>query len=128
MARPLPRRSSNMWWNRALPYRLFLLRELSAVFVAIYMVLLLLLVRQVREGERAFADYLDVLQNPLLIAFHVVALLFVLLHTVTWFQAMPKGLPLKIGDRRIPPLQLIAGNYVVWAVASAVVLAVFLAV
>jgi len=117
-----------MWWNRALPYRLFLLRELSAVFVAIYMVLLLLLVRQVREGERAFADYLDVLQNPLLIAFHVVALLFVLLHTVTWFQAMPKGLPLKIGDRRIPPLQLIAGNYVVWAVASAVVLAVFLAV
>ena len=87
------------------------------------MVLLLLLVQQVREGERAFADYLDVLQNPLLIAFHIVALLFVLLHTVTWFQAMPKGLPLSF-----PPMQLIAGNYVVWAVASAVVLAVFLAV
>ena len=126
MARPLPRRSSATWWNRSMPYRIFLLRELSAVFVAVYMVLLLILVQQVRDGEGSFEDYLDVLQNPALVIFHIVALLFVLLHTVTWFQAVPKALPLKIGGRRVPPMQLIAGNYVIWAVVSVVVLIVFL--
>ncbi len=102
-----------------------MLRELSAVFVAIYMVLLLVLVQQVRDGARSFEDYLDVLQSPVLWVFHVVALLFALLHTVTWFQAVPKGLPIKIGERRVPPLQLIAGNYVIWAIVSVIVLIVF---
>ncbi len=110
-----------------MPYRIFLLRELSAVFLAVYMVLLLILVQQVRDGEGSFEDYLDVLQNPVLVVFHIVALLFALLHTVSWFRAVPKAMPLKIGGRRVPPLQLIAGNYVIWAVVSAVVLIVFLA-
>ena len=127
MARPLPRRSSAMWWNRSMPYRIFLLRELSAVSIAIYMVLLLILVQQVRAGEGSFDDYLDVLQKPVVVISHIVALLFALLHTVTWFQAVPKALPLKIGERRVPPMQLIAGNYVIWAVVSVVVLIVFLA-
>ena len=127
MARPLPRRSSAMWWNRSMPYRIFLLRELSAVSIAIYMVLLLILVQQVRDGEGSFDDYLDVLQKPVVVISHIVALLFALLHTVTWFQAVPKALPLKIGERRVPPMQLIAGNYVIWAVVSVVVLIVFLA-
>ena len=127
MARPLPRRSSAMWWNRSMPYRIFLLRELSAVSIAIYMVLLLILVQQVRDGEGSFDDYLNVLQKPVVVISHIVALLFALLHTVTWFQAVPKALPLKIGERRVPPMQLIAGNYVIWAVVSVVVLIVFLA-
>jgi fumarate reductase subunit C len=126
MARPLPRTSSNLWWNRAMPYRIFLLRELSAVFLAIYMILLLILVRQVRAGDDSFADYLEVLQNPLLIAFHVVALPFALLHTVSWFRAVPKAMVVKVGERRVPGVQLIAGVYAIWAAASAVVLVVFL--
>ena len=127
MPGPLPRTKSNGWWNRRWPYRVFLLRELSSVAVAVYVALLLVLVSQVRDGAGAFADYLDVLQSPLFWIIHAIVLAFVVLHTVTWFQAMPKGLPLKIAGRRVPPMQLIAGNYVIWAVASAVVLIVFLA-
>ena len=89
------------------------------------MILLLVLVQQVRDGAGSFEDYLDVLQNPVLWIFHVVALAFALLHTITWFQAVPKALPLKIGERRVPPLQLIAGNYVIWAIVSVIVLVVF---
>ena len=66
MPGPLPRTKSNDWWNRRWAYRLVLLRELSAFAVAGYLVLLLLLVASVREGEGAFADHLDVLKNPLL--------------------------------------------------------------
>ena len=125
MAQPLPRKKSNIWWNRSGPYRIFLLRELSAVFIAIYMILLLVLVQQVRDGADSFQDYLSVLQTPILLVLHVVVLSFALLHTVTWFQAVPKGLPLKIGEYRVPPVQLIAGNYVIWAIVSVIVLVVF---
>ena len=125
MPGPLPRTKSNGWWNRRWPYRVFLLRELSSVAVAVYVALLLVLVSQVRDGAGAFADYLDVLQSPLFWIIHAVVLAFVLLHTVTWFQAMPKGLPLKIAGRRVPPVQLIAGNYVALVVVSVIVLAAF---
>lgn len=127
MPGPLPRRSSAVWWNRSWRYRIFLLRELSALFVAVYMVLLLVLAREVRGGEGAFEDYREVLQHPVLLVFHAVALLFAILHTVTWFEAVPKALPLKIAGRRVPGMQLIAANYVALTAASVVVAVIFLA-
>ncbi len=123
MPGPLPRAKSNTWWNRRWPYRVFLLRELSAFAVAAYMVVLLLLVQAVRAGDRSF---IDVLEDPRMVAVHIVVLAFALLHTATWFRAMPKGLPLKLGGRRVPPRMIILGSYVAWAAASLVVLAVFL--
>ena len=127
MPGPLPRRSSAVWWNRNWNYRLFMLRELSAVFAATYMVLLLLIAQKVRDGESAFTDFLEVLQSPSLLVFHAVALVFACLHTVTWFQAVPKAMPLKIAGRRVPGMQLIAANYVLWVLVSVVVAAIFLA-
>lgn len=126
MARPYPRTVSNIWWLKRWPYRIFMLRELSSVFLAAYVVLLLVLVTKVHDGAKEFADYLDVLQSPVLIAFHAVALLFVLLHTVTWFQAVPKGLPLRLGEERVPPALVIGASYVAWLVVTVVVAAIFL--
>ena len=126
MAGPLPRRHSNLWWLSRRPYAVFMLREWSALVVAIYVVLLLVLVTKVRDGVAAYDGYVDFLQSPPLIAFHVVALLFALLHTATWFQAVPKGLPLRRGEERVPPALMIGGNYVAWAAVSAVVAALFL--
>ena len=94
--------------------------------VAAYVVLLLVLVTKVHDGASAFEGYLDFLQSPVLIAFHVVALLFVMLHAITWFQAVPKGLPLRRGKERVPPARMIGANYVAWLVVTAVVAAVFL--
>ncbi len=126
MARPYPRTVSNTWWLKRWPYRIFMLRELSAVFVAAYVVLLLLLVTKVHDGASAFEGYLDFLQSPVLIAFHVVALLFVMLHDFTWFQAVPKGLPIRRGEERVPPAAIIGASYAGWLVVSVVVAAIFL--
>jgi fumarate reductase subunit C len=124
MAKVYHPHATDQWWNRRWPYRIFLLRELSAVFIAIYMVVFLLLVSRVRSDD---ADFLDVLKNPLMIALHVLVLAFALLHTVTWFQAVPKAMVLKRGDMRVPGTTMIAGVYGAWAVASIVVLIIFLA-
>ena len=126
MANPYPRQHSNTWWLKRRPYTVFMAREWSSVFLAVYVVLLLVLVTKVQDGRAAYEDYVDFLQSPPLIAFHVVALLFALLHTVTWFAAVPKGLPLRRGEELVPPALMIGGNYVVWVVVSAVVAAVFL--
>ncbi len=126
MTNPYPRQHSNAWWLKRRPYTAFMVREWSAVFLAGYVVLLLLLVMKVQDGGKSYEDYVDFLQSPPLLAFHVVALLFALLHTVTWFAAVPKGLPLRRGENLVPPALMIGGNYVAWAVVSAVVAAVFL--
>ena len=126
MAGPLPRTHSNAWWLKRRTYFVFMMREWSALFVAVYAALLLVLMSKVQDGAAPFEDYVDFLQSPLMIAFHVVALLFALLHTVTWFAAVPKGLPLRRGEELVPPMLMIGGNYVVWAAVSAVVALIFL--
>ena len=126
MQGPLPRAKSNAWWNRSWAYRLFLLRELSAVAVAAYIVLFLVLVTQVRDGAGAFNDYLDLLKSPLFWIIHAVILGFAQLHSSTWFRAVPKSMPLKLGGRPVPPEAMIFGMYGLWAGASIVLLAAFL--
>ena len=123
MPGPLPRAKSNGWWTRRWPYRIFLLRELSAFAVAAYMVVLLLLVQSTRDGDRGF---IETLEHPVMIAVHVVVLLFALLHTVTWFRALPKGLALKLGGRPVPEHLVILGAYAALVAASIVLLALFL--
>jgi fumarate reductase subunit C len=126
MARPYPRQHSNSWWLRRRPYAIFMLREWSSVFVAVYMVLLLVLVSKVRDGAQAYEDYLDFLQSPLVVVFHLVALAFALLHTVTWFVAVPKAMPLRRGEERVPPRAMIGANYLAWAAVSVVIVLFFL--
>ena len=122
----LPRAKSNMWWNRNWAYRLVLARELSAVAVAVYIVLLLLLVSQVRDGQGAFNDHLDLLKSPLFWIFHAVILGFAQLHTSTWFRLTPKALGSRVAGKPVPPQLMVFGMYVLWAGASIVVLAAFL--
>ena len=128
MPGPLPRQKSNTWWNQRWAYRIVLLRELSSVAVAAYVVLLLLLVSQVREGEGAFSSHVDVLTSPLLWIVHLVILAFAQLHSSTWFALTPKALPLKLGGRRVPDALITAGAYGAWLAVSAVVLVIVLVV
>ena len=126
MPGPLPRTKSNAWWNRRWAYRIVLLRELSSVAVAAYIVLLLLLVSQVREGQGAFNDHLDLLKSPLFWVIHAVILGFAQLHSSTWFRLTPKALGSRGAGKPVPPELLGCGMYVLWFGASIVVLAAFL--
>ena len=122
-----PRIHSQTTWFGRWPYRIFVLRELSAVFLAIYMVLFLLLVQKVHDGPQAAGDYIDFLQNPIVIAFHVIALAFAILHTVTWFQAVPKAMRVYRGEERVSPVLMIGANYVAVLVISVIIAVAFLA-
>ena len=127
MAKPYPRQHSTTWYLSHTPYRIFMLREWSAVFVALYVVLLIVLVDRVHEGEAAYDAYVaGVLQHPLMIVLHGVMLAFALLHTATWFRAMPQGMRIKRGEEFVPPMLVIGGAYAALAAVSIVFALVFL--
>ena len=83
---------STWWWLRKRSYFVFVMRELSSVFVAWLVVL------------------------------NAVAFLFVLLHVVTWFNLTPQAMDVRVRGTRVPPVAIIAAQYVGLAVASGFVL------
>ena len=52
------------WWMRRRSYVIFVLRELTSVFVAWFVVYLLLLVRAVARGAAAYQEFLDGMAQP----------------------------------------------------------------
>ena len=56
-----------------------------------------------------------------MIAFNVIALVFVLYHSITWFNLAPKAMPLRMGGRRLPEWMIATPNYIVWITISAVI-------
>ena len=121
-----PRQQSNTWYLKRWPYRIFMLREFSAVFLAAYMIVLLVLVMKVHDGPTAFQDFANTLENPWFVAFNTIALLFALLHTATWFLAVPSAVQLRRGEEKLPPLLLIGAAYALMIGASIAVLALVL--
>ena len=111
---------SRLWWLHRRSYLLFVLRELSGIFIAWFVVFLLLFVRAVGRGEDAYERFLDWAANPFVVALNVVTLAFVLLHAVTWFNLAPQAMVVRMGGRRVPPRVIVMSQYVAWAVISAV--------
>ncbi len=84
------------WWVKKPSYFLFVMRELSSIFVAWWVVFLLILVAAVGRGEGAYEDFLDFAENPAVIVLNVIAFAFVVLHTVTWFSLTPKAMDARL--------------------------------
>jgi fumarate reductase subunit C len=97
------------------------MRELSSIFVAWFVVFLLLLVRAVGRGEAAYDDFLDWAASPAIVVLNLVAAVFLVLHTVTWFSLTPQAMPPRVRGIAVPPLLVIASQYVGLAGVSAFV-------
>jgi succinate dehydrogenase subunit C len=114
-------RVSTFWWLRKRSYVMFILREVSSVFVAWSVVFLLLLVRAVGRGSGDYADFLDWADTPWVLVLNVVSLAFVVYHAVTWFQLTPAAIVVKVRGRRVPGSAVAASAFAGWVVVSAFV-------
>ena len=113
------RRIPVLWWIRKRSYFLFVMRELSSLFIAWLVLYLLLFVRSVGRGEQAYEDFLDWASSPWLVVLNVVAFAFLVLHTITWFSLTPQAMVLDVGGRRVPPAAIIGAQYAGLVVVSA---------
>jgi fumarate reductase subunit C len=112
---------ARFWWAKRRSYLFFMLREVSCIFVAWFVVYLLLLVHATGAGRDSYLRFLDWSANLVVVALNVVAMIFVLLHTVTWFGLAPHAIVLHVRGRRVPARAILAGHYVAWLVVSAFV-------
>ncbi|MGF6885693.1 fumarate reductase subunit C [Nocardia sp. GAS34] len=112
---------STFWWVRRRSYLIFVLRELSSVFVAWFVVYLLLLVHAVSSGSEEYQRFLSWSAGSWVLALNTIALLFVLMHTVTWFNLTPKAIVVRVRGRRVAPVVIVGLNYLLWGLLTAIV-------
>ena len=106
------------WWLKRKSYFLFMVRELTCLFVGGYALFLLILVSRMEDAD----GFSALLTHPLAIAFQVIALPMVVYHTVTWLNLTPKVLVVWRGETRVSPVLIAGIHYVAWIGVSAVVL------
>jgi fumarate reductase subunit C len=118
---------SSSWWLKKRSYFLFMLREFSSVFIAIFLVVFLIQIYQLTSGPEDYAAFVRKLSSAGWLVFNLIALLFALYHSITWFYSSAIVLPLRIGERELPRNLFVALNVGALAVISFVILVLFLA-
>src|SRR5690606_28105956 len=99
----------------------FIVRELTSLSVAFFAIVFLFLIRAISNGPEAYAAYLEALRSPLMIILHLIALVGLVYHSITWFNLAPKAMVVKVGKNRVPGSWIILANYVGWIVISLVI-------
>ncbi len=111
-------RSMKSWWRRDPFFVNYMVREATAVFVAVYALILMVGLIRLAQGEAQWNGWLAALKHPASIAFHVLTLFAFVVHTWSWFRIMPKTMPIIfVGANRVPP-NVITGAGVAAAVVA----------
>ncbi len=116
--KPYQRPVASNWWLSKRTYFLFIVRELTSVFIAAYLALFLLLLYQISVGREAYEAYLRFLATPLMLVFHILALAAALFHTITWFNLLPNIMVVRYGEDRVPAILVAGVNFAAWIAVS----------
>ena len=112
---------SVFWWAGRRSYLIFVLRELSSIFIAWSVVFLLLLVHAVSQGGKQYQQFLNLSSNPWMLALNVVTLAFLVFHAITWFSLAPQAMVVRLRGNRVPRSWITGAHYAAWALLSALV-------
>ena len=110
---------STYWWLKRRSHLVFILREISSIFVAWFVVYILLLMRAVSEGDASYQRFLSWSESGGILLLNVISLFFVVFHAVTWFNLAPKAMVVHLRGKRVPGVLISSSHYAAWAVASA---------
>ncbi len=110
---------STYWWLERWSWMRFILRELTSVPVAWFVVLTLLQLRALGRGPQAYAEFQEWLTNPVVLGLNILSFVGVVFHAITWFGLAPKALVLSAAGRRVPDWLVTASHYLAWLLISA---------
>ncbi|UJF25215.1 fumarate reductase subunit C [Suttonella sp. R2A3] len=112
------------WYMASNFYKLYMLRELTSVPVAIASFNLFWGIAALAlASPEAWTKWLAVQAHPLMIIFNLFAIVAALFNTIKWFEAMPKAIRVQIGEKFVEDKKMILGNWVVFAAITIVLLA-----
>ena len=82
------------WWRRDPFFVRYMIREVTAIAVLVYAIILMFGVLRLSQGEAAFNGWLAALRSPGSILLHLVLLVSFAVHAKSWFDIMPKTMPM----------------------------------
>jgi fumarate reductase subunit C len=114
--------SKTSWFLTHSRYRHYMLHEVSSIFVAIYSAILIVGLFRLAESKEAWEGWLDAVTSPIGVVFHVLAFVFALIHTTSWFKAVPQAMRIQRGEDFVPGKLIVGAHYGVWTAVSVLVL------
>jgi fumarate reductase subunit C len=112
------------WWRRDPFFMRYMQREATAVAVAVYAIVLCVGVVRLAQGEAAWNGWLAALRSPWSLGLHAVLLIAMFIHAKSWFEIMPKTLPMIVlGGRRLTAGTITRAGWAAALVASALLFA-----
>lgn len=95
-------RSMDGWWRKNPYFVEYMIHEATALFVALYALILLAGVVCLANGRHAWAGWVTWVSSPLSIFLHLAILIAFAYHAWTWFHIMPRTLPpIRAGGKRV---------------------------
>ena len=115
------KRVSTYWWLQRWEYLRFVLREISSVFIAWFVVLTLVQIYSASQGPNAYGDFLEFLKNPFVLALNIISFFFVVYHSITWFNLSARAMSIRVGGKKVPGIMISGPNFAAWLFISAVI-------
>lgn len=108
------------WWQRNRNYQIYMVREASAFFAAIWAWNQLRQIKKLNQGEQSYQDYVRSQRSPGSVFLNAVGAGFLTLHTVTWLKLFGGLDLLKFGDRKVSQEQATSAAFVGWGAVSGI--------
>jgi len=110
------------WWTRNRRYFMYVVRELTALPLAVWLLWLLIEIKRAGDGPAGYRPH----GSTAFVVFSVVALLFALYHSVTFLSLAGVIIHLKVLDKPVPPRAIVLTMFGLWLLASVVIGAVLI--
>jgi fumarate reductase subunit C len=112
------------WWRRDPFFMVYMARELTAFAVLAYAIVLTVGIVRLSQGEAAWNGWLAALRSPWSLLFHVIFLVSMAIHAKSWFEIMPKTMPMMfIGGKRVAGSLITRAGWAATVLASIALLA-----
>nr|VFK35159.1 MAG: fumarate reductase subunit C [Candidatus Kentron sp. MB]VFK77162.1 MAG: fumarate reductase subunit C [Candidatus Kentron sp. MB] len=110
------------WYLRQGRYIRYMAREVTCVFIGIHAFIMLWGLYSLSQGEKAYNAFLVSLQSPPSVIFLLLAFLFAIYHSISWFNVTDQAMPVQVGDDFLPGGIIVGAHYAGWVVVTVVVL------
>lgn len=117
-------RPMTAWWKRDPFFVRYMARELTAFAVLGYSIVLAVGAVRLAQGEAAWNGWLQAVRSPWSLALHLVFFVSFLVHCTSWFEIMPKTMPMMyVGGKRVAAKTITSIGLAAAVAASVVLLA-----
>ena len=110
------------WWTRKRHYLLYMVREFTALPMALWLLWFLIEIQRAGGGVKTYRPG----ASTAFVIFSVICLLFALYHSVTFLSLAGVIIRIKALDRPVPPRAIVLTMFGLWLVASIVIGAVLI--